>query len=70
MAGAALNHLGSDADAVTDHDAALGEALVERGILDRRALERALRVRAESREGLTALLPKLGLLGDVATLLV
>jgi general secretion pathway protein E len=64
MAGAALNHLGSDADAVTDHDAALGEALVERGILDRRALERALRVRAESREGLTALLPKLGLVAE------
>jgi len=45
-------------------DQALGDLLVKRGKLDARGLDRALRVRAESRENLLELLPKLGLAAE------
>ena len=44
-----------------DFESAIGKLLVERGKLDRSALERALRLRNSSNEGLERLLPKLGL---------
>lgn len=44
-----------------DFETAIGQLLVERGKLDRSALERAQRIRNSSNEGLDRLLPKLGL---------
>ena len=52
---------------VTDRDGferELGQLLVRRGKLDPRALDRALRVRAGSRDSLLELLPKLGLAAE------
>jgi general secretion pathway protein E len=45
-------------------DQALGELLVKRGKLDPRGLDRAVRVRAEGRDSLIDLLPKLGLAAE------
>jgi general secretion pathway protein E len=45
-------------------DRALGELLVKRGKIDARGLERALRVRADGKDGLLDLLPKLGLAAE------
>ncbi|MEE8189586.1 MAG: type II secretion system ATPase GspE [Kiloniellales bacterium] len=46
------------------YEQALGERLIEGGKLDRAGLERAARIRAESGEPLSALLPKLGLVSE------
>jgi len=45
-------------------DGALGELLVQRGKLDQRGLERALRVRGDGKDSLLDLLPKLGLVAE------
>ena len=42
-------------------EAKLGELLISRGKLDSRSLDRALKVRTSSRDGLLQLLSKLGL---------
>ena len=47
-----------------DFETAIGRILVERGKLDRSALDRALRIRSSSNEGLDQLLPKLGLASE------
>ncbi|MCH8189441.1 MAG: type II secretion system protein GspE, partial [Proteobacteria bacterium] len=51
----------SEPEDQNDFETAIGQLLVERGQLDRSALERALRIRNSSNEGLDRLLPKLGL---------
>ncbi len=48
----------------TDFEQALGERLIEGGKLDTSGLDRAKRVRADSGERLSVLLPKLGLVGE------
>lgn len=45
-------------------ESAIGQLLVERGKLDRSALERAVHIRNSSSEGLEQLLPKLGLASE------
>jgi general secretion pathway protein E len=45
-------------------DGALGELLIQRGKLDQRGLERAFRVRGDSKDSLLDLLPKLGLVAE------
>src|SRR5262245_59201031 len=45
-------------------DGALGELLVQRGKLDQRGLDRALRVRGDGKDSLLDLLPKLGLVAE------
>ncbi|MEA2779985.1 MAG: ral secretion pathway protein [Rhodospirillaceae bacterium] len=49
---------------VSSFEKALGALLIERGKLDPRALDRAMRVRRSDQEGLTQLLPKLGLVSE------
>ncbi|MDB5394592.1 MAG: ral secretion pathway protein [Rhodospirillales bacterium] len=49
---------------VSSVENSLGALLVQRGKLDPRALERAMRVRGDGQEGLTQLLPKLGLISE------
>jgi general secretion pathway protein E len=49
---------------VGSFEKALGALLIERGKLDSRALDRAMRVRGDGPEGLTQLLPKLGLVSE------
>lgn len=51
-------------DSRDDFESAIGQLLVERGKLDRSALERAQRIRDGSNEGLERLLPKLGLASE------
>ncbi len=51
-------------DDLEGHERALGARLIEAGKLDRNGLERALKLRAESGERLSALLPKLGLVSE------
>ena len=51
-------------DDLEGHERALGARLIEAGKLDRAGLERALKLRAESGERLSALLPKLGLVSE------
>jgi len=46
------------------YELALGERLIERGKLDRAGLDRARRVRADTSERLSSLLPKLGLVAE------
>src|ERR1700756_3485566 len=49
------------ADDISSCEKALGALLIERGKLDPRALDRAMRVRGGEEEGVTQLLSKLGL---------
>ncbi|MFQ5466880.1 MAG: type II secretion system protein GspE, partial [Kiloniellaceae bacterium] len=46
------------------YELALGERLIESGKLDRAGLDRARRVRADTSERLSSLLPKLGLVAE------
>ncbi|MFQ5773838.1 MAG: type II secretion system ATPase GspE [Kiloniellaceae bacterium] len=46
------------------YEQALGEGLIERGKLDRAGFERAKRIRADTGERLSSLLPKLGLVSE------
>ncbi len=52
------------ADDVSSCEKALGALLIERGKLDPRAFDRAMRVRAGDEEGVTQLLSKLGLVSE------
>src|SRR5260370_40010486 len=52
------------ADDVSSCEKALGALLIERGKLDPRAFERAMRVRGGDEEGVTQLLSKLGLVSE------
>ncbi|RMD61460.1 MAG: type II secretion system protein GspE [Alphaproteobacteria bacterium] len=47
-----------------DYEQALGERLIARGKLDRAGLERARRIRTDTGERLSSLLPKLGLVSE------
>ncbi|MFQ6017538.1 MAG: type II secretion system ATPase GspE, partial [Kiloniellaceae bacterium] len=51
-------------DDLADFEKSLGQRLIEGGKLDRAGLERAARMRAESGERLSSLLPKLGLVSE------
>ena len=52
------------ADDISSCEKALGALLIERGKLDPRAFERAMRVRGGDEEGVTQLLSKLGLVSE------
>ena len=51
-------------DDLEGFERALGERLIEAGKLEPAGLDRALKLRAESGERLSALLPKLGLVSE------
>lgn len=52
------------AETLDDYEKSLGERLIESGKLDAAGLDRARRVRADSGERLSSLLPKLGLVSE------